>query len=65
MVVLKFVEDADMDACVTDMREMLDLIESARFPRRPAIYDPKAESQYDAHHGRIRFRRGANDQPIQ
>ena len=29
MVVLKFVEDADMDACVTDMREMLDLIESA------------------------------------
>lgn len=28
MVVLKFVEDADMDACVTDMREMLDLIES-------------------------------------
>ena len=29
MVVLKFVEDAYMDACVTDMREMLDLIESA------------------------------------
>lgn len=29
MVVLKFVEDADMDASVTDMREMLDLIKNA------------------------------------
>lgn len=29
MVVLKFVEDADMDTCVTDMREMLDLIKNA------------------------------------
>lgn len=29
MVVLKFTENAEMDACVTDMREMLDLIKNA------------------------------------
>ena len=65
MVVLKFVEDADMDACVTDMREMLDLIESVLPEEAGNPYDPKAKSQHDAHYGCIRFRKRANDQPIQ